>query len=152
MTDTALPVDDQGIVDFTLPMEPKRFRIGADIFTAPALMAPIKLARLASLGSDLAALDFKDEQSARASIERIAGLFQMLIGGASGQLFHDRLMSSGDEGEPDPIDIQRQAIPALQYLIEAYGVRPTEQSSPLLANAVTGDSTDGAPAAASTGE
>jgi hypothetical protein len=51
-----------------------------------------------------------------------------------------------------PIDLTRQALPALYWLLEQYGLRPTRQSSPLLSDSGTGDLTDGVLATEPTGE
>lgn len=51
-----------------------------------------------------------------------------------------------------PIDLLRQAMPAFYWLLEQYGMRPTQQSSPLPSDSGTGALTDGAPETAPTGE
>ena len=35
----------------------------------------------------------------------------------------------GGEDDPPPIDLMKQAIPAMYYLMECYGLRPTKPSS-----------------------
>lgn len=69
----------------------------------------------------------------------------------AGQIAEGRISQSEIVYIP-PIDLTRQAIPALYWLLERYGLRPTEQSSPLPSDSGTGDSTDGAPETAPTGE
>jgi hypothetical protein len=108
--------------DFTLPMEPKQFRIDADVFKAPAIISPVALKKLSALHAELGdGVGANIDQS----LNLIADMFAILLPGPSGERFKERLLS-----ETEPIDLQRQALPALYWLLEEYGVRPTEPSSP----------------------
>jgi hypothetical protein len=133
--------------DFTLPMEPKRFRIDEDLFQAPAIISPIALKKLAALHAELG-----DGTAIATDIDRsldlIGDMFAILLPGPSGVRFKERLLS-----ETEPIDLTRQALPALYWLLEEYGMRPTGPSSPSPAGSTDGQtdtpnggtsSTDGA--------
>lgn len=110
--------------DFTLPMEPKVFRIDDDLFKAPAIISPIALKKLAGLHAQLG-----DGAAVAADIDRslnlIGDMFTILLPGESGIRFRERLLS-----ETEPIDLTRQVLPILYWLLEEYGMRPTQPSSP----------------------
>lgn len=140
---------DLEVRDFTLPSTPIRFKIDEDEFAAPAIISIITLRKLAKLyaeaGPKLAALsggDASDEQIGDA-LTALADMFRTLIPGPSGDRFAERLLS-----EDEPIDLNRQAMPVLQYLLERYGMRPTQPPSlsPNGSSIPSGDtsSTDGA--------
>ena len=123
--------------DFSLPMEPKPFRIAPDDFEAPALLAPMVLKKLAGLHGQLLG-DLADIEQ---TLNLVSDMYAMLLPGASGRLFRARLLTEGreadldadpprPEADPPPIDLTRQALPVLHWLLEEYGVRPTVPSSP----------------------
>lgn len=121
-----------------MPMTPKQFRIDADVFEAPAIISGIALKQLGALHSQLGDPGDLAKNVTRA-ISLVADMFLVLLPGPSGRRFKERLLSEGrpadpDQDRPDPdppvIDLQRQALPALYYLLEEYGMRPTGPSSP----------------------
>lgn len=141
--------------DFTLPMEPHRFTIDDDTFAAPAILAPIRLAKVAELHKTLK-IDTSDTEGLQRTLGAIADIFAVFLSKSSAARFRERLFSEGDieadPPDPTPIDLSRQALPALYWLLEQYGLRPTVPSSPLLNGSETGDSTAGALATEPTGE
>lgn len=140
-----------GYRDFTLPQEPHIFTMDGDEFKAPAILAPVKLARAATLHKSLK-IDTTSEDGLMETLSAVADVFGLFLYKQSAARFRERLLSDGEDESSPPIDLQRQALPALYWLLEQYGLRPTQQSSPLLSDSGTGDSTDGAPLAAPTGE
>lgn len=137
---------EQDIRDFTLPVKPIRFRIDDDLFEAPGILSIITLRRIATLYREVAPKLTnltRDDAEIAERLDAIAGLFRTLIPGASGERFAERLTS-----ETEPIDLMRQAMPILHYLLERYGLRPTQPSSGSANGSTTlnGDmsSTDGA--------
>lgn len=148
-------VADDEIRDFTLPMKPKRFKIDADVFQSPAILSPIALRRIAELHKslgDISAMSTDTPEGVDRMIDAVADIFSIFLPGNDGARFVKRLRSTGASDDVPAVDLTRQAIPALYWLLEEYGLRPTLQSSPLLSDSVTGDSTDGHLATASTGE
>lgn len=145
--------DQEEIRDFTIAMKPHRFRIDADVFAAPAILSPVALKRMAGMHAALqgaggaAALD-----NVEAMLSTFSEIFKVLLPGPSGQRFAARLEADGSDEATPPIDLQRQAMPAFYWLLEQYGMRPTQQSSPLPSDSGTGALTDGAPETAPTGE
>lgn len=130
----------QQIRDFSLPMDPVRFRIDPDTFDAPALLSPMALKKAAALHGQLG-----DPEQVGADIDRtirlVADIFAVFLPGSSGNRFRARLLTEGRDADPDadpprlepdppPIDLTRQALPALYWLLEQYGMRPTGPSSP----------------------
>lgn len=112
------------IRDFTLPMEPIRFRVDDDEFTAPAFLSPVALKRFATKFAQVQHLLANPMADIDAAIGGFADLLVTLIPGESGQRLHDRLLS-----EDHPIDLTRQALPILYFLMEQWGLRPTQPSS-----------------------
>ena len=110
--------------DFTLPMEPIRFRVDEDEFAAPAFLSPVVLKRFAAKFAEVQPLLANPMADIDAAMTGFADLFVTLIPGESGQRLHDRLLS-----EDHPIDLTRQALPILFYLMEQWGLRPTAPSS-----------------------
>ncbi len=153
--------DPDQIRDFTIPMVPKQFRVDDDVFKAPAIMSPIAMKKLAGLHAELGDVGSLSNDVGRA-IGITAELFTVLLPGPSGRRFKERLLSEGREADPDDgrpdadppiIDLMQQAIPILYWLLEQYGLRPTEPSSPSPAGSTDGQtdtpnvgtsSTDGA--------
>jgi hypothetical protein len=121
-------------MDFTLKREPHTFTIDDDTFFVPQILAVYNLRRVAatigSLGEfgNLAA-GTADPSKIEETLAGLSEIFLALIPGASGERFVARLNSRGLEGDPTPIDLMRQAIPVLFFLLECYGLRPTKASS-----------------------
>jgi len=129
---------DQEIRDFTVRRPPIQFRIDDDVFKAPNVLSPVTLKEIADLHGSLGNIDDLVKDAGR-SIDLVADMFGLLLPGSSGRRFKQRLMSQGreadpadgrPEADPTPIDLQLQALPALYYLLEQYGMRPTQPSSP----------------------
>jgi hypothetical protein len=112
------------IRDFTILADPKQFRIDGDVFAAPAIISPIALKKLAALHGQLGDVGELTKDLDR-TLDLIGDMFQILLPGPSGVRFKERLLS-----EMEPIDLNRQALPALYWLLEQYGMRPTQPSSP----------------------
>lgn len=160
MEPTGAPATEpaEEIRDFTIRHPPIQFRIDDDVFSAPPVISAVTLRRLAGLKSGLEGLskiDSLDESGIRDLLGKLAQMFRVLIPGASGRLFADRLLAEVDEDDDgplattlnlQPIDLREQAIPVLYYLLERYGLRPTQPSSSLPESVTDGNSTDGAPA------
>ncbi len=138
--DAAVPFDLDGLPDFTVSRATHLFRIGADVFKVPAVVSSKTLLRLAELAGVLTNINMTDEDSAKRAIEGLGRAFELLMPGAPGRLFRARLESDGDPGDmmadppvppsPEPIDLMREAIPALFWILEKYGLRPMVPSSP----------------------
>lgn len=133
-------LDADGVPDFTIHREPHRFRVDGDIFSAPPLIGGYTLRKLAVMHGQLAELTTGSEPDTDRLIALMAEMFRVLMPGPSGKLFAERLMSDGDPGDPEaepprpasplPIDLMKQAMPILYFLLECYGLRPTVPSSP----------------------
>lgn len=141
--------------DFSLPeaeMQPKRFRVHPDTFTAPPILSGPTIAALAGFAGQFAGLREEDGTTAFKAedlpglIEKVADLFVQLLDEESGPRFKARLL-----GKTDPIDFMRQAVPIMLWLVEVYGLRPTQPSSGSATGPDDGGpgSTDGAPNAES---
>jgi len=118
---------DAPIKDFTIKREPHRFRIDDDVFAAPAIISPVALRKLAGVHAQLGELGgVTDEDSVGRMIGAVAGVMRILLPGASGERFAERLAGESEF----PIDLQQQALPVMYWLLERYGLgRPTLPSS-----------------------
>lgn len=114
--------------DFTKPREPHRFRLGGKYYAAPAIISAVAMRRAVEVGAELRSAG-NDSLKVTAAIGET---FKVLVGGAGGDDIAARLVS-----EDDPIDIRGEAMPCLEWLIEIYGLRPTQPSS----DSVNGSST-----------
>lgn len=123
--------------DFSVSMDPKPFRIAPDDFEAPPILAPMALKKLARLHSELGDLGDVGSDIDR-TMTLVGSMFDILLPGPSGARFRARLFSEGRAADPDtgreedppPIDLMRQILPLLYWLLEEYGMRPTGPSSP----------------------
>jgi hypothetical protein len=147
--------DVNGVRDFTIKRDPHQFRIDDDVFKAPAIISPIALTKLSKLHGEMGDAA-QISANIEATLQRVGDMFTILLPGPSGQRFKQRLLS-----EEEPIDLQQQALPALYWLLERYGMRPTQPSSPSPDGSTDGtttnptdntSSTDGASNEASNGE
>ncbi len=130
------------VPDFTIRRDPHQFRIDDDVFEAPGWLAPYTLKTMAAEVGKLGDLtNLTDIQSVIQAIDTTGLVMSVLMPGESGRRFKARLESQGrpewkDEttgsfvpADLPPIDLMKQAIPALYYLLECYGLRPTVPSS-----------------------
>lgn len=122
MTDNHLPLREYSrpVRDFSISDEPLPFKLGQDIFEAVPVVPPVLLdeltAALAQMGAE-----------GRTNIELLndfAAIFDVLLTEGTALRFRERLMS-----RTEPIDLNRQLVPIIQWLLEEYGMRPMEPSS-----------------------
>lgn len=120
-----------GPPDFSIAHEVITFTMDDDTFTAPAGTATATLKKLAGVAGQLGDVSsLNDVESVTAAIDALGGIMATLMPGASGQRFMERLNSEGGDGQPLPIDLVKQGLPAFYYLMERKGLRPTVPSSP----------------------
>ena len=111
------PLNEDGIPDFTVRRDPIEFAIRGERFAAPPVISAITLARLSRKHVELLATSDIDKQ-----MELVADTFKILVGGEAGERFRVRLLAETDDIEP--IDLIGEALPALYWLLERYGLRP----------------------------
>ncbi len=141
MTEPMQQSESEEIRDFTIKRVPIQFRIDGDVFRAPAVISPITLKKIAALHANMGDIGaaVMDSDAIEHLIGKIGDMFKILLPGDSGVLFASRLAS-----ETEPIGLTDQALPALYYLLERYGLRPTQPSLSSPGMGTDGDSTDGA--------
>lgn len=150
-------------VDFTLRREPHRIVIDSDEFLVPQILSGFNLRRVAKIIGDLGSFGAlmagtADPATIEVTLRGLDEIFLALMPGATGERFVARLNSQGRPADPEtgrladpePIDLLRQAIPSLMFLLEAYGLRPTRPSSSS-ANGSTDGSIPNAPASSPDG-
>jgi hypothetical protein len=111
--------DTVDIKDFTIKQKQIKFKIDNDIFAAHAILGLPLMQDMVKLGKSIGNLE-GDEK-----FDGIFEIFDKLLTPDSSARFKQRAQSIGEDG----IDVKRQLIPILYFLLETYGVRPTQQSS-----------------------
>lgn len=119
MTTTDVTVDN-GIMDFSSPRGTIKFRIDDDIFEAHSEVAAISMLRFASEAERMEDKDVSiDEQ-----VKILQNMFHIILTSESATRFIRRL-----EDDARPIGIG-QFTKITTWLLEQYGLRPTESDSP----------------------
>lgn len=123
---TELKRDAEGRPDFSLPDQPKPFRVDDDIFVAPARLGPATFMQMAEIMPKLAGARAggNDAEAIRTLLPVFGEVFTAILGPDEGTRFEARLNSP-----TLPIDLFKQAMPILFWLLEEYGLRPTVPSS-----------------------
>lgn len=141
------------IRDFFIDETPKQFRVHRDgeVFEAPAVLGPAQMVELVGVLKTMGSLagGATDPDSAQAALKAIGDVFTGILTADSGPKFAALLID-----RTRPIDLKRQLMPILQWLLEEYGLRPTT-ASPASSNTSTPtdagtNSTDGPPLEEST--
>lgn len=125
-----VPPDDPDVADFSIKYKPIKFRVnGPDVFEAvPILPVPV----LRELGAMHGTMD---GLSTVEKFDKVLNMFDLLLTPESAKRFRERLESRDDPDSGGAIDLNRQVLPALNYLVEKFGMRPTQAA---------GSSSDGA--------
>lgn len=110
--------DTVEIRDFTIRQKKVKFRIDDDVFEAYAILGLPLLQELVATSKKLGAMI--EDQNYGAFFE----IFDKILYPDSAKRFRERAESIGD----DAIDVKRQLLPVLYFLLEEYGVRPTQPS------------------------
>lgn len=111
--------DSVEIRDFTIKRKRIKFKIDDDVFEATAILSIPLMHELVKVGKNVQQL--VGEQK----FDSVTSVFQKILLPASAKRFGERLDAIYD----DALDIKEQVIPVLYYLMEQYGVRPTQPSS-----------------------
>ena len=126
MTAPSMPVpqsaydgDHIKIRDFTIKKKRIPFRLDDDVFEAYGVLGVTLLQELVDVASSLS------DMVAAKKYDGIFDVFSRILYPEHAQRFRERGLAIGDEA----IDVKRQLIPILYYLLEEYGVRPTQPSS-----------------------
>jgi len=124
--------------DFTVSVEPIVFRCDGREYKAPRTINPLNLKSM--LGA-VSKVNFDDVNYLMEHFEEVTPLIQTvlkaLVPGPGGQYLADRVAAPvlGEdelEANPDalrPLDLVKQALPIMAYLLEELGLRPTTPSS-----------------------
>jgi hypothetical protein len=124
--------------DFTVTVEPIVFRCDGVEYKAPRTIHPLNLKSMLAAASKV---NFDDTAYLMEHFEEVTPLMQQvlrsLVPGKGGEHLAARMAApilSEDELEanPDamrPLDLIRQALPIMTYLLEELGLRPTTPSS-----------------------
>lgn len=103
--------------DFTVDAQPIRFQVNDDVFTAPAVLPIPVMQQLTTAVEKLKGV------SDAAAFDAILEVFDAILVDDSARRFRERVAD-----KVQPIGIE-QVVNIMNWLIEVYGLRPTEQSS-----------------------
>lgn len=123
------------IKDFTIVVKPKRFRVGDDMFQAPGVIGLTTMEELAKVGTGFTQLNPKE------MVERVKAVFDLVLEDDSAARFRQRM-----ESKTEALDVKQQVLPILLWLLEEYGLRPTQPSTPS-STGPDGDGTSSTPGA-----
>lgn len=115
-------VTDDGeieIKDFTLKVKRFGFKVDNDTFIAHAALGLPAMQELSKVTKNLG------EAVTSGDYTPITDVFTELLEEASARRFTARVVSKGAEA----IDVKKQLLPILYWLLEKYGLRPTQLSS-----------------------
>lgn len=120
MITAQLPDDEVDIKDFTVDRKYIKFKIDNDVFDAyPVIGAPV-LQQVSKVASNI------DKTISEGDLTPLITICQALLVPTAAERFVARLQSSdGDQ----VLDLRRQVVPVLFYLLERHGLRPTQPSS-----------------------
>lgn len=115
-------VTDDGeieIKDFTLKVKRFGFKVDNDTFVAHAALGLPAMQELSKVTKNLG------EAVRSGDYTPITDVFGQLLEDASARRFTQRVVAKGT----DTIDVKKQLLPILYWLLEKYGLRPTQLSS-----------------------
>lgn len=113
------PQDEVEIRDFTIKRKRIPFKVDDDKFEAYGRLSVPLMQQLIKAAKNLSNIAEKEDFGA------IYGIFDQVLYPESATRFRERAESLGD----DAIDVKEQLMPIIHYLLERYGVRPTQPSS-----------------------
>lgn len=114
------PTDDSVMIrDFTIKKKYVKFKIDEDIFTGHTVLGLPLMQELITVSKGLGKAMESEEY------DSLFDIFDRLLVKESAQRFRQRATSAGDDG----IDVKRQLLPIIYYLLEEFGIRPTRPSS-----------------------
>jgi hypothetical protein len=136
---------DLSFRDFSLTPEdakPKSFNVDGDVFFLPGVIAPVVLGELIESAKGLGGFHVGNKAEIEAALERIAAMTDLLLSPETAPRFRERLFS-----RTEPLDLNKQVVPIVRWIVEVYSVRPTEASSDSMngSEGAGGISTDIAP-------
>lgn len=114
-----MTTDHVNIKDFTITQKTVSFKIDDDIFEAIAVLGLTQMQDVIVTAGSI------NELTHAGDTDAILRVFDSILTEGSAKRFRERAMSKDHN---DALDVRRQLIPILQYLLEEYGVRPTQPS------------------------
>lgn len=114
------PPDEEEVEirDFTIKKKRIKFKIDDDVFEATNILGVSTMQDLVNTASEL------QEMLKNKDFTGLEKLFSELLLPDSAKRFNERMRAKGDEA----IDVRRQLLPIIHYLLERFGLRPTQPS------------------------
>lgn len=104
--------------DFTKAKKQVTFRIDVDVFEAPGVLPIPTMQELAGTADKL-----KSDMSSSETLSQVIGIFDVILLDASAARLKERISS-----KEQPVDLE-QLMEIMLWLLEVYGLRPTQPSS-----------------------
>jgi hypothetical protein len=115
------------VKNFALELKNLVFKVDAgddaERFEAPPIIPPVILVRLAEQSKFA-----QDRSDMDKMLHAIAEIFRLMLLPESGERFAARLIDP-EISRAKPVDLNRQVLPIMHWLLEEYGLRPTQPSS-----------------------
>lgn len=131
---------------FTVAREPIELDLGGAELKAPPIIPPAVLGELLDVAPRITEIEQSKTLPQKDQLEQMMKIIDEVMGlvlvPESAAVFHERLYS-----RTDPLDLQHEVMPAVEWLIEEYTGRPTQPSPPSSTGSSDGTSslTSGAP-------
>jgi hypothetical protein len=109
---------DINFKDFTKAKKRVEFKIDDDVFTAPSVLPIPVMQELVGVAESI-----KTTSTTADTINQIVNIFDVILIEDSAKKLHERIGS-----KEDPIDLE-QLTDIMLWLLEVYGLRPTQRSS-----------------------
>lgn len=109
---------DVAFKDFTKAKKRVEFKIDDDVFTAPSVLPIPTMQELAGTADKL-----KSDLSSADTLAQVIGIFDVILPDASAKRLRERISS-----KEEPVDLE-QLMEIMLWLLEVYGLRPTQPSS-----------------------
>lgn len=120
--------DEIEIKDFTLKVRKFAFRIDRDVFRCHAALGLPAMQDLMRVARELS------EAMKTGDYQPITDVFRELLDEAGAARFTERVRARGE----DAIDVKKQLLPIIYWLLEKHGLRPTRPSSDSSAGSPSG--------------
>jgi len=129
--------DTVNLVDFSYNPKPIQFKMDGDVYECYPILAPTTMQDLGKIiRSGGVSVDPNDEGAIEATLTKITQIFEQLMEPASALKMNSRILGKNldpnlpdDAPKPRPVDLMHQVLPALRYIMEQHGLRPTQPLS-----------------------
>lgn len=121
------PQDSVRVADFSFTPSPIRFTMDGETYHCRKVLplgAYEDVMDMVSESNVANGTGVVSKNDLRTALDQVAAVFAIVLTDESIGRFKERLL-----GRDDPLDLKEQVVPAMHWVLEQYGLRPTEPSS-----------------------